>query len=67
MHKEQDDNLMVLQGTRYIDIYNPNTKENASFVVTPEKFIKMKNYIMTVPLWLYGLQEFFIESLVVLR
>ena len=32
MHKEQDDNLMVLQGTRYIDIYNPNTKEDASFI-----------------------------------
>ena len=40
MHKEQDDNLMVLQGTRYIDIYNPNTKEDASFIVTPEKVYK---------------------------
>lgn len=40
MHKEQDDNLMVLQGTRCIDIYNPNTKEDASFIVTPEKVYK---------------------------
>ena len=40
MHTGQDDNLLVLQGTRYIDIYNPKTKENASFIITPEKVYK---------------------------
>tara|TARA_Y100000768_G_C23986777_1_gene689386 strand:+ start:307 stop:882 length:576 start_codon:yes stop_codon:yes gene_type:complete len=40
MHSGQDDNLMVLQGTRYVDIYNPNTKEKASFIITPEKVYK---------------------------
>lgn len=40
MHPGQDDNLMVLQGTRYIDIYNPKTKEPASFIITPDKVYK---------------------------
>lgn len=40
MHPGQDDNLMVLQGTRYVDIFNPNTKEKASFIITPEKVYK---------------------------
>tara|TARA_Y100000389_G_scaffold31684_1_gene26836 strand:+ start:301 stop:846 length:546 start_codon:yes stop_codon:yes gene_type:complete len=40
MHSGQDDNLMVLQGTRYVDIFNPNTKEKASFIITPEKVYK---------------------------
>tara|TARA_E500000178_G_scaffold321375_1_gene345202 strand:+ start:178 stop:729 length:552 start_codon:yes stop_codon:yes gene_type:complete len=40
MHPGQDDNLMVLQGTRYIDIYCPKKKEKASFIVTPDKIYK---------------------------
>ena len=40
MHPGQDDNLMVLQGTRYIDIYCPKRKERASFVVKPNKIYK---------------------------
>lgn len=40
MHPGQDDNLLVLQGTRYIDIFCPNKKEKASFIVTPEKIYK---------------------------
>lgn len=40
MHTGQDDNLMVVQGTRYIDIYCPNRKEKASFIVTPDKIFK---------------------------
>ena len=40
MHPGQDDNLMVLQGTRYIDVFNPNTKEKASFIVSPDKVYK---------------------------
>lgn len=37
MHPGQDDNLMVLQGTRYVDIYNPCNKTSASFIITPDK------------------------------
>ena len=40
MHPGQDDNLMVLQGTRYVDVYNNNTNEKASFIVTPDKVYK---------------------------
>lgn len=40
MHTGQDDNLMVLQGERYIDIYQPVTMKMASFVVTPDKIYK---------------------------
>ena len=40
MHTGQDDNLLVLQGTRYVDIFNPKTKESASFIITPDKVYK---------------------------
>jgi len=40
MHPGQDDNLMVLQGTRYIDIYCPKRKKKSSFIVTPDKVYK---------------------------
>ena len=40
MHRGQDDNLMVLQGTRYIDVYNPKSKDKASFIVTPDRVYK---------------------------
>tara|TARA_B100000524_G_C23652363_1_gene370562 strand:+ start:1586 stop:2158 length:573 start_codon:yes stop_codon:yes gene_type:complete len=40
MHPGQDDNLMVLQGTRYVDIYNSLSKEKASFIITPDKIYK---------------------------
>ena len=40
MHPGQDDNLMVLQGERYIDIYDPISRKNASFIVTPDKIYK---------------------------
>jgi len=40
MHPGQDDNLMVLQGTRYVDIFNPTNKERASFIITPDKVYK---------------------------
>lgn len=40
MHPGQDDNLLVLQGTRYIDIYCPKRKEKASFIVSPDKIYK---------------------------
>ena len=40
MHSAQDDNLLVLQGTRYVDIYCPNRKEKASFIINPDKVYK---------------------------
>lgn len=40
MHPGQDDNLLVLQGERYIDIYNPKSNDSASFIVTPNKIYK---------------------------
>ncbi len=40
MHKGQDDNLMVLQGERYVDIYEPKSNQSASFIITPDKVYK---------------------------
>ena len=31
---------MVLQGTRYVDIFEPKSKQKASFIITPEKVFK---------------------------
>ena len=49
MHTHQDDNLMVLQGTRYVDIYCPKAKEKASFIVTPEKVYKNNKLYFNAP------------------
>ena len=35
MHPHQEDNLVVLYGTRYVDIYTPEHGKIESFVVTP--------------------------------
>ena len=40
MHPGQDDNLMVLQGERYIDVCEPKSNQFASFIVTPDKIYK---------------------------
>lgn len=40
MHPGQDDNLLVLQGERFIDIYCPIQKKLSSFIVTPDKVYK---------------------------
>lgn len=40
MHPAQDDNLLVLQGTRYVDIFDTKTLTKASFIVTPDKIYK---------------------------
>jgi len=37
MHPYQDDNLMVLQGVRYVDIYTRAHGRIESFVITPER------------------------------
>ena len=40
MHPGQDDNLMVLQGERFVDIYCPLQKKKHSFIITPDKVYK---------------------------
>ncbi|MEC7000444.1 MAG: hypothetical protein VXX04_01255, partial [Actinomycetota bacterium] len=40
MHPAQDDNLMVLQGERFVDVYCPTQRSLASFIVTPDKIYK---------------------------
>jgi len=37
MHPYQDDNLMVLQGVRYVDIYTRAHGRIESFIITPER------------------------------
>ena len=37
MHPHQDDNLMVLQGVRYVDIYTKAHGRIESFIITPEQ------------------------------
>ena len=37
MHPYQDDNLMVLQGVRYVDIYTRDHGRIESFIITPER------------------------------
>jgi len=39
-HSKQENNLLVLQGTRYMDIYDPKTQDKASFIITPDKIYK---------------------------
>jgi len=40
MHPGQDDNLLVLQGERFVDIYCPTQKTLSSFIITPDKVYK---------------------------
>jgi hypothetical protein len=37
MHPHQEDNLLVLHGTRYVEIYTPAHGRVESFVVTPHR------------------------------
>ena len=62
MHRGQDDNLMVLQGSRYIDIFDPSTKEKASFVVTPDKVYKNDKLYVDGPCMVVWPREFFMNS-----
>lgn len=39
MHTNQDDNLVVLQGTRYVEVYTPKHGKVEKFVVEPNKII----------------------------
>ena len=49
MHPYQDDNLIVLQGTRYVDIFCPDTMVKSSFIVTPEKVYKNNKLYYNAP------------------
>lgn len=49
MHTHQDDNLLVLQGTRYVDIYCPKNKTKSSFIVTPNKVYKNNKLYFNAP------------------
>lgn len=49
MHPGQDYNLLVLQGTRYIDIFCPKTIKKASFIVTPDKIYKNDKFYFNGP------------------
>ena len=40
MHPEQEDNLLVLQGTRTVDIYTLEHRQLLTFVVEPERILK---------------------------
>lgn len=40
MHPAQDDNLLVLQGERFVDVYCPSQRRSASFIVTPDRIYK---------------------------
>ncbi len=37
MHAHQEDNLMVLHGTRYVELYTPEHGKIEKFTVTPDK------------------------------
>ena len=45
MHPHQDDNLIVLQGVRYVEIYTKAHGRIESFVITPER-IEQNNRIL---------------------
>ena len=46
MHPHQEDNLVVLYGTRYVDIYTPEHGKIESFVVTPNSVHKNGDLII---------------------
>lgn len=48
MHPDQADNLMVLNGTRYVDIYTVEHGRVESFIVSPERIIKNGKVICDV-------------------
>jgi len=52
MHTDQDDYLMVLHGTRYVDIYNPDYGKVESFTVSPDSVIKDGEVVYDGPVML---------------
>lgn len=49
MHPHQDDNLVVLHGTRYVDIYTRAQGKVENFVVTPQQIRKNGQMIFDGP------------------
>lgn len=49
MHPHQDDNLVVLHGTRLVDIYSREHGQVESFEVTPDRIIKNGRTVFTGP------------------
>jgi hypothetical protein len=49
MHPHQDDHLMVLAGTRYVDLYAPRLGRVLSFVVQPEQVSKEGSVVCDAP------------------
>ncbi|OFZ23582.1 MAG: hypothetical protein A2202_04445 [Bdellovibrionales bacterium RIFOXYA1_FULL_36_14] len=64
MHPNQDDNLIVLHGTRYVDIYKPDHGKIEQFVVTPNQIMKNNEIIFDGPAMLVWPRQVFhrIES-----
>jgi hypothetical protein len=49
MHTHQDDNLVVLHGTRYVDIYTRAHGKIESFIVTPDHVKKNGKVVFDGP------------------
>lgn len=49
MHPHQDDNLLVLHGTRYVDLYDPSERRLLSFIVQPDKVTREDELICDGP------------------
>lgn len=49
MHAHQDDNLIVLQGIRYVDIYTPYHGRVESFVVQPQQVLRGDDVVFDGP------------------
>ncbi len=52
MHYDQDDYLMVLSGTRFVDIYNPEYGKMESFTVTADSVYKGDELVFDGPVML---------------
>ena len=49
MHTHQDDNLIVLHGTRYVDIYTPTHGRVESFTVRPQQVVQGERIVFDGP------------------
>lgn len=49
MHPAQDDNLLVLRGERYVDIYCAVQRKLASFIVSPDRIYKNNKLYSDAP------------------
>ncbi|MBI5554163.1 MAG: hypothetical protein HY917_05495 [Candidatus Diapherotrites archaeon] len=49
VHPDQEDNLLVFFGTRYVDLYSPKEKRVISFEVTPQKIVQDGKTVCETP------------------